>query len=253
MPDITKALNEEFVRSGATAFPGSSQVQGLSWSVATHMAHDVGPQGPWREPFGSFFYVATYHTNFDPDWPIVTDWPAVVRGLRGSLHVSQLDFADLCGLGRATVERWEAKRAVPFGGNALQLLTLVRDQLKTPVQAGQALNLAAAAVLPHITRPTAQYLGEEITSWLRLGKHDHSDLGRPLLQALVSARILVPIDPGDDELEDLYLPLPGRLRPPTEQPDWATGLIADLQRVSTSDRQLVVDLAHRLVGGGPGH
>jgi len=41
--------------------------------------------------------------RFDPDWPIVTDWPAVIRGLRGSLHSSQPEFAELFGLGRATV------------------------------------------------------------------------------------------------------------------------------------------------------
>jgi hypothetical protein len=146
-------------------------------------------------------------------------------------------------------ERWETKRAMPFRGNAIQLLTLVRDHLETPVQAGQALNLAAAAVLPHITRPTAQYLGQDITSWLKTGKHDHSDLGRAVLQALVHARILVPIDSNGDELEDTYFPLAGRLRQPTEQPDWAHGLLCDLQHVSAGDRQLVIDLAHRFATG----
>ena len=193
--------------------------------------------GPGRTRFGPFYYATVHHTEFDPDWPIVTDWPEVIRGIRGSLHANQPDFAELCGLGRATVERWESKRTVPFRGDALQLLTVVRSNLNTPVQAGQALNLAAAAVLPHITRPTAQYVGRDITSWLKKTKHDHSDLARGLLQALSQARILVPIDPDGDELENLYFPLAGALRRPTKQPNWAHGLIGDLQHVSTGDRK----------------
>lgn len=246
----SKDLQEEFAASGASPFPGSIQVQGRRWTVMSHLANDAAKGARWDDPFGSFYFTTIHHTDFDPDWPILTDWRAVVRGLRGTLHLSQQGFADLCGLGRATVERWETNRAVPFGGNALQLLTIVRPSLTTPVQAGQALNLAAAAVLPHLTRPTARYLGQEIASWLRRDKHDHRDLTHALLEALVTARILVPVGLDDDELEKrLYLPLPGQLRRPVDQPSWADGLVSDLQEATDDDRQLVIDLAHRFATG----
>lgn len=212
------------------------------------MFNDVPTTSHGRQPFRSFYLSTVYHTEFDPDWPISTDWPAVVRGLRGSLHRSQAEFASLLHLGRATVERWETGRTQPYRGDAIEVLNIIRPKLETPVQAGQALNLAASAVLPHLTRPTAQYRGRNLTAHLRSPKGDHSDLARPLLRALVTARILVTIDPENDELDDLYFPLAGRahLAASPDAPTWSQAHLDHLHRMTSEDRQLVLEIAERL-------
>lgn len=199
--------------------------------------------------YDGYFYTTVLHSDFDPEWPITTDWPSVVRGLRGSFGLSQAAFATMCGIGRATVERWEAGRMVPFGGDTLTLLTQVGPRLESAIQAGQALNLAAAVVLPHLTRPTAEYQGRDLVAFLNDGKHDHRYLGRGLLNALVASRILVPLHFEDDELDDSYFPLAARLRDPVGLPEWAPGLIDDLLAARESDRALVLELAARLGRG----
>ncbi|UUW88652.1 helix-turn-helix domain-containing protein [Pimelobacter simplex] len=160
--------------------------------------------------------------------------------------MSQARFAEAFGLGRATVERWEAGKAVPFKGDALQLLTLIRSHLNTPIQAGQALNLAAAVVMPRLTKPTAEYVGRELLAVLALGKHDHAYLGPGLLDALVTARVLVPLQYADEPMDDTYRPLAARLRDQRSLPDWAGHLIDDLLTMAPGDRQLVTDLVDRL-------
>jgi hypothetical protein len=115
------------------------------------------------------------------------------------------------------------------------------------VQAGQLLNLAAAGVLPRLTRPTAEYSGIEIASWLRSGNDDHTDLADPLLQALVAARIIIPIAAsGNGALGDTYFPLAGRFRDPAPLPGWAGALITDVESLTQQDRGLVQTLARRL-------
>lgn len=243
-------LIAEHARARAAMFPGSHQVQGMPWSTAVHAtAERVDRLSLPPDGLESYFYTTVYHSDFDPEWPISTDWPAVIRGLRGALGATQARFAEMCDIGRATVERWETGRMVPFGGNALKLLTLVSRHLITPVQAGQALNLAAAVVLPHLTRPTAEYAGLDLIAFLKSGKHDHTYLGPGLLSALVQARILLRVDIESDELEDTYFPLAARLRDDSALPEWAPRLIDDLLGVSDTDRKLVLDLATRLTRG----
>jgi hypothetical protein len=232
--------------AGAAMFPATKQIEDMRWSSAVHVASSRGPDLAHAEQFQSFFVTVVLFTDFDPEWPISTHWPYAIRGLRGSMGKSQADFASICGLGKATVERWEAARTLPFRGDALHLLTLIRPSLENPIQAGQALNLAAAAVLPGITRPTAEYTGAYIAGMLASGKHDHTDLARPLLQALVASRILVPIEPGGDELADAYFPLAGRLHNNSDVPSWAHQLVEDLGAASEPDRKLVLNLARRL-------
>jgi transcriptional regulator with XRE-family HTH domain len=205
-----------------------------------------GRCGRPSDKFDSYFTLTVIHSDFDPDWPITTDWPAVTRGIRGSLSLTQADFADLLGLGRATVERWESGRTVPFRGDGLQLLTMLRPHLQTPLQAGQALNVAASVVLPRITKPTAEYTGQYIANLLKSGKQDHSDLGAALLNAMETSRILVAIDPTGDELENTYFPLAARLRPQSDLPPWAVELVAILEQGTVADRRLVLDLVKRL-------
>jgi transcriptional regulator with XRE-family HTH domain len=206
------------------------------------------PSGSFGGRLGSFFYTTVRHTEFAPEWPITPDWAAVVRGLRGSLHLSQAQFATVCGLGRATVERWESRRTVPFRGDALQLLTLVKPHLDNPVQAGQALNAAAAVVLPKLTRPTARYTGRQLVALLKRANHDHTDLGRGLIGALLEAQILVAIEADGDELENTYLLLAGQVRADMAQPPWLVEMINDVQQLPNADRQLVASIARRLAG-----
>jgi transcriptional regulator with XRE-family HTH domain len=247
-------LIAEFTRCGAAAFPGSRQAQERPWSVATHSAfrddheRNEHPATFAADPgtIDSYFLTTVYHSDFDPEWPIATDWPAVLRGLRGSMHMSQVSFAETFGLGRATVERWEAGKSVPFKGDARQLLTLVRSHLATPIQAGQALNIAAAIVLPRLTKPTAEYVGRELLASLTVGKHDHAYLGPGLLDALVTARVLVPLHYADEPMDDTYFPLAARLRDSTNLPDWASPLIEDLLALTREDRELVTALVGRL-------
>lgn len=243
---MESALMREHAMARAAMFPATEQIEDMRWSSAVHMTGDRGSDHAQAGQFESFFVTVVLFTDFDPEWPISTHWPYAIRGLRGSMGKSQAEFAVLCGLGKATVERWEAARTVPFRGDALQLLTLVRPHLDSPIQAGQALNLAAAAVLPRITRPTAEYTGTSIAGMLVSGKHDHTDLARPLLQALVDSRILVPIEPGGDELADTYFPLAGRLHHNSDLPSWAHQLVDDLLAASQPDRKLVLALAKRI-------
>ncbi|KAA1397783.1 helix-turn-helix domain-containing protein [Aeromicrobium ginsengisoli] len=243
-------LAAEFSRAACATFPGSPQAQQAPWSVLSHVANHEASLSPDPDE-GSFFFAAIYHTDFDPEWPIPTDWPAVVRGLRGSMGVSQAEFAEVCRLGRATVERWESGRSVPFRGDALTLLTLVRPNLKSPIQRGQALNLAAAAVLPQLARPTAEYLGTHVAGLLRSREHDHSDLGPGLLSALVESRILVTLDPSGNELEDSYIPLAYHRQASSDVPEWAPGLIRDVESLSSNDRRTVISLVKRLAQLSP--
>lgn len=238
-------LTQEHAAVRAAMFPATADIESMRSARTIHLS-GRGPGGSSASQFESFFITVVLFTDFDPVWPIKTNWPYAIRGLRGSMRKSQIEFAELCGLGKATVERWEAGKTLPFRGDALQLLTLVRPHLHDPVQAGQTLNLAAAAVLPHITRPTAEYTGAHIVRLLSSGKHDHTDLARPLITALVDSRILVPIDPGGDELADTYFPLAGRLHQHNDLPPWAHQLIDDLAATSDSDRAFVLDLAKRL-------
>lgn len=247
-------LIAEFTRCSAAAFPGSRQAQERPWSVASHSAfrddqeRKTHPATFAADPgtIDSYFFTTVYHSDFDPEWPIATDWPAVLRGLRGSFHMSQVDFAWNLGIGRATVERWESGKAVPFKGDALQLLTLIRPHMATPVQAGQALNIAAAAVVPRLTKPTAEYTGRDLLAPLKGDKHDHAYLGPGLLGALVTARVLVPLQYADEPLNDTYFPLAARLQNPGVLPDWASRLIESVSAMNPEDRELVTDLVARL-------
>lgn len=248
--DDTKRLISEYTAAHGAAFPGSRAVQDRPWAIVAQLLNDRdGRNGQPHDGYGTYFFATIFHTDFAPDWPIASDWPAVIRGLRGSFGLTQAEFADLCGLGRATVERWEADKMTPFRGNALELLTLVRPHLRTPLQAGQALNLAAAAVLPHLTRPTSEYTGRDVVAPLRSGTHNHLDLGPALLNALETARILIVVEPGTDELDTVYFPLAGHLRDNSSLPAWAGSIVDDLARLSTADRKLVAILASRLAKG----
>jgi len=238
-------LTQEHAALRAAMFPATADIESMRWASAIHLS-GRGPGGSPAGQFESFFITVVLFTEFDPVWPIKTNWPYAIRGLRGSMRKSQIEFAEMCGLGKATVERWEVGKTLPFRGNALQLLTLVRPHLHDPIQAGQTLNLAAAAVLPNITRPTAEYTGASIASLLASGKDDHRDLARPLITALVDSRILVPIDPSEDQLAATYFPLAGRLHQHSDVPSWAHQLIVDLATACASDRSFVLDLARRL-------
>lgn len=236
-------LGQEHARLGAALFPATAEVEGMKWSIASNFVGDESGDSP--PPFPFYFITTVYFSDFTPAWPIATSWPYAIRGLRGSMSLSQSAFAEICQLGKATVERWESGRAVPFRGDALQLLTLVRPHLVGDIQAGQALNLAAAAVLPKLTRPTAEYAGSMMRECLKVGKHDHRDLIHALLTALTTARILVPTDRSADSLEDTYLPLVGRLHH-DDLPVWAAELVDVAASVSEADRALLMRLARRL-------
>jgi hypothetical protein len=241
--DDETGLLAQHTDARAAIFPGSRQVQLLPWSTSAHSGRRNGDE---RTPYDSYFYVTVDHTDFDPEWPISVDWPTVIRGLRGSFGVGNRRFAELCDVEPATVALWETGRAVPFNGDALRLLTLLRPHVRSPVQAGQALNVAAAVVLPHLTMPTAEYAGRALVAPLRAGGHDHRDLGVNLLDALVTARILVPLGVEHGELGDTYVPFLARGREDVVLPAWAPSLIDDLFSASEADRRLVLDLAHRI-------
>jgi transcriptional regulator with XRE-family HTH domain len=254
----TNELIAMHTRARAATFPGSRQAQARPWSIASLLSsrfdHEraTHPEAYTADPgtYDAFFYTTVYHSDFDPEWPITTDWPTVIRGLRGSFNVSQHDFAHMCKVGKASVERWETGRTIPLRGDALQLLSLIRPVLQTPLQAGQALNLAAAAVLPHLTKPTAEYMGTDLLKLLRSGKNDHSYLGAALISALVNARILVPLNFDDDALNDTYFPLAARRRVDHQSPDWASGLIDGMSALGSADRDLVLALVRRLAPRG---
>ena len=79
MSDEISRYVSEHARSKCAVFPGSAQVQTLAWSQASIMynARD-GQHGLPTDKFGGYFYLTVNHSDFDPEWPISTDWPAVV-------------------------------------------------------------------------------------------------------------------------------------------------------------------------------
>ncbi len=86
-----------------------------------------------------------------------------------------------------------------------------------------------------------------MASWLRSDTHDHTDLADGLLQALVDARIIIPIDPaGNGLVQDTYFPLAGRFRDSAPLPSWAGPLLADVGALTLRDRAMIEDLARRL-------
>lgn len=249
MSDETSRYVSEHARSHCALFPGSKQVQTLPWSQASLVLNRRdGSSGLPSDKYDGYFYLSVNHSDLDPEWPISTDWPAVVRGLRGSLNKTQAEFAELLQLGRATVERWEAGTAKPFRGNGLELLTLLRPHLENELQAGQVLNVAASVVLPHITQPTAEYSGQYLARLLNDGKHHHDDLAPAMLAALSTSRILVAIESTGDELEDTYFPLAARLHPAGELPRWAADLVDRIMRLDRQDQGLITNLVQRLEG-----
>jgi hypothetical protein len=100
--------------------------------------------------------------------------------------------------------------------------------------------------MPRLTKPTAEYVGRELLASLKVGKHDHAYLGPGLLDALVTARLLVPLHYADDPMDDTFFPLAARLQNQRSLPDWASQLIEDLLTMAREDRELVTDLVARL-------
>jgi DNA-binding XRE family transcriptional regulator len=243
--DDSSVQVREYARLSPATFPGSTQVAAMRPTSIGHATNEDRRQGVKTSLPDSFVYATVPHTEFDPDWPIKPDWPYIVRGLRRALEASQVAFADLCSVSRPTVERWEAGSKVPHRGDALQLLKSVKRHLRTPIQAGQALNLAAAVVLPRLTRPTARYTGRQLVGMLKNQTGDHTDLGRSLLTALLSANILLAIDPSGDDLEDTFVLLAGQASVEVDQPPWLAELAQILRNASDSDRQLVLAIARR--------
>lgn len=241
-----QSLTAQHERLGLARFPGSRQAQELDFTSSMQsMNLDEGHQSR-DDPFVMFFFTSIAHTTFDPEWPIEPNWPAMVRGVRSSLGLSQAAFAERCGFGRASVERWETGQSAPLHGNALQLLSAIRPHLSGPLQAGQALNFAAAAVLPQLAQPTARYTGAQIKQMLRAGADDHTDLALNLLAALVDSHILVVVETGRDELDSLYIPLAGRLASEAHTPGWLPELREHAEVMTAKDRGLLLSLARRL-------
>jgi DNA-binding XRE family transcriptional regulator len=245
----TDALQAVFATANGVTFPGSAEASqpNLAGSYTTWVNREQGsPPLDLDAPLALIFARFVDHTDFEPTWPIRVDFQLVLRGLRRSLSMSQVAFAEACEVATATVERWEAGTTIPFKGDAIELLGRVRPHVTTPVQAGQLLNVAAAAVCWRLSQPTARYAGSEIATWLDGDSGSHSDLAEPLLEALIHSNILIPVDSaGHLRVDDDYFPLAGSLQA-KPAPAWHRELIQAARDLTDSDRQMVLTLIHRL-------
>ncbi|GAA0597856.1 hypothetical protein GCM10009534_35280 [Kribbella sandramycini] len=162
------------------------------------------------------------------------------------LGLSQVKFADALKVTRVNVERWETGRAKPFRGHVHALISLVRPLVSDAASAGQLLNLAAAAVCPKLTRPAATYSGDEIRRHLIDGRYDHGDLAPALLHALVSSRVLVPLNESDPEVEADYIPFVGIRSLDQVSDPWDLELQKIARSLSPEDRVMWFALGARL-------
>jgi transcriptional regulator with XRE-family HTH domain len=246
--DDTMIMRTQADRDGLLPFPGLWPIPADVLGDAEIFDHPKRRQWFLREhALQSYDLVFLLCWSFEAEWPIRPDVPACLKGFRRSVGLSQVRFAERLGVARVSVERWEAGGAKPFRGNVLALLAALRPLVHDPVSAGQLLNLAAAAVCPRMTRPTARYTMAEIGSFLRDGRHDHTVLAAPLVHMLVEAAILAPFDPEENGGDVPYVPLVGldALAREPVHPE----LLAVARRLSSADLRLWLTLGRRLAAG----
>jgi hypothetical protein len=228
---------DTFEKVGATFFPGYGRKPNGSDLIG--MVH-------LRSPLGAFEIVGPLHTSFAGEWPIPVDVPASICGFRHSLGLSQVKFATLIRENRLNIERWEGGKSRPFRGDVLSLINVFRPHVDGQLAAGQLLNLVAAVVCPVMTRPGAIYTGHEIAAPLDDGRHHHRDLAPALLSAFVATEVLVPLDPGEEELDSRYVPLIGANIDGGGMEPWDSEVRALARRLNAEDRRLWLAMGHRL-------
>ena len=231
-------------REGTRPFPAPEETPplwALSWQsgICVEIAQGVA----------SYELGMVLHGSLVSEWPITVHVPSALAGFRHALGISQVKFADAIGTKRLNIERWESGKSRPFRGNMYPLLTAVRPLVDSPTAAGQLFNLAAAAVLPRLTRPAGTYRRGQIREFLTHREGDHGDLADKLLELLVDTEILTPIDPDDSSEEAEFIPRVGVQVLDREREPWAADVIAAAQRLSEADRKLWLSLADRLATG----
>jgi transcriptional regulator with XRE-family HTH domain len=230
-------------REGTRPFPAPEEIpplQALSWQsgICVEIA-----QGVTRYELGMVL-----HGSLVSEWPITVHVPSALAGFRHSLGISQVKFADAIATTRLNVERWESGKSRPFRGNIYPLLSSVRSLVDSPSAAGQLFNLAAAAVLPRLTRPAGTYRRQQVREFLTNREGDHGDLTDKLLDLLVDAEILMPVDHDDSSEGAEFIPRVGVQLLDREREPWAAEVIAAAERLSAADRKLWLSLADRLAG-----
>jgi hypothetical protein len=205
------------------------------------------------DPLGGYQITTPLHSSFAAEWPIPIDIPLALRGFRHALGLSQARFAAALGQSRLNIERWETSKSRPFRGHILSVLAMLRPLVNGPLAAGQLLNFAAAVVCPCLTRPAAAYTGHEIAAFLTEKSLHHADLAPPLLDALTSSEVLVPVDDPGEGLGMRYIPLAGLGTLDRKAEPWETELRAVAQRLDPDDRKLWLALGKRLGRPSPAH
>jgi transcriptional regulator with XRE-family HTH domain len=237
-------------RTGAALFP--------AYGTVTPQAACSGVEfvNPFRDTptsstgqLDTFTIVVLRHSSFDAEWPIQINVPLALKGFRHTLGLSQVKFAKALGVGRLNIERWETGKNRPFGGHVLSLLTLLRPLVDCPLAAGQLLNLAAAVVCPHLTRPAAIYTQREIEIPLAEKRGEHLDLAPALVEALVHSEILVPVDPSEEGPEARYIPLVGIGAIDRKIEPWEPELRVIAHQLKPDDRKLWLTVGKRLASG----
>ena len=148
--------------------------------------------------------------------------------------------------GRLNVERWETGKSRPYRANLHPLLRVARPLVDPPTAAGQFFNLAAAVVLPRLTRPAGTYRRSQIRELLVNPESDNSDLTDNLLDFFVSGEILTALDPEDSSEEAAFIPRIGVQVLDREREPWLVDLIAAGEKLSDADRKLWLAFADRL-------
>jgi transcriptional regulator with XRE-family HTH domain len=241
----------ESLRRVPVRFPPTASSQGRDIGLVHTVFENPKDEHPsFPEPLSRFELVAVLHSGFAEHWPIPVDAALAVRGFRRAIGLSQVAFAERLGQSRVTVERWEAGTSRPFRGAAHPLLSALRPMVDGPVAAGQLLGVAALAVLPTLTRPAATYTRRQVAAALVAQRHDHSDLGPALIQALVQAEILVEVDPSSTDDDAELIPRAGIAVLDRASSPWDSRALALAARLSDDDARMWLALGERLAADG---
>jgi transcriptional regulator with XRE-family HTH domain len=233
-------------RTGTCAFPAYRQLPDEAELTHVHGLNPARGRNRKEDGLDEFEITIVRHSSLTPEWPIRGDIAAAITGFRHALGLSQARFATALGQNRPNIERWEGRKARPFRGNTLSLLTLLRPLVTSSLALGQLVNIAADAVCPKLTRPAATYTRGEIAAHLTAGLDDHRDLAPLLIDCLITSEILLPIDPDDESPGAGLVPLVGVAALNRQGQPWEHEVVSMARRLTVEDRRMWLTLGHRL-------
>lgn len=241
------AAFDEYLARVPIRFPPTQWAQDRQVGLYHSVFANPAPRAPsFPRPFSRFEIVAALHSEEAPEWPLSVDVALGLKGFRRTCGLSQAAFAQRLGQSRVTIERWESRASRPFRGRTHELLTLLRPLVTDQRSAGQFLGLAAATICSALTRPAGSYYRSQLIGFLREGNDDHRWLGPALLQALVSAQVLTPVDPDDEVDSARFIATAGLAVIDRDEGPWDEEARKVLRKLNEEDTRLWLELGRKL-------